>query len=184
MCFSTGRSRPLCASHAHPHPGYCVSSQSNNGQQPLLQPQLQAVSVILVTQESKVTQLTVVLQNCEGLRQKIISTLAESNPGFFHGTSAFSRSLHKLGGRVRFAFAVFAVVSPRINLLLPLLVPINHRAPLVCAAVMCLVLFPVHCLCVFRYTPAVSGPALNHCQQWLVLRQTDGARSVLHSVIW
>lgn len=43
-----GRPRSLRAGHAHPHPGYCVSPQSDNGEQPPLQPQLQAVSVIPV----------------------------------------------------------------------------------------------------------------------------------------
>lgn len=42
--FLAGRSRSLCASHAHPHLGYCVSPQPNHGQQPTVQPELQAVS--------------------------------------------------------------------------------------------------------------------------------------------
>lgn len=44
LIFFAGRSRSLCASHAHPHLGYCVSPQSNHGQQPTVQPQFQAVS--------------------------------------------------------------------------------------------------------------------------------------------
>lgn len=45
-CLSfAGRPGSLCADHAHPHPGYCFSSQSDHGEQPPLQPQLQTVSV-------------------------------------------------------------------------------------------------------------------------------------------
>lgn len=46
--FFAGRPGSLCADHAHPHPGYCVSTQSDHGQQPPLQPQLQAVSLLLI----------------------------------------------------------------------------------------------------------------------------------------
>lgn len=46
--FFAGRPGSLCADHAHTHPGYCVSTQSDHGQQPPLQPKLQAVSLLLI----------------------------------------------------------------------------------------------------------------------------------------
>lgn len=44
VCFAGGAGS-LCAGHANTHPGHCVGAQSDHGQQPPLQSQLQAVSL-------------------------------------------------------------------------------------------------------------------------------------------
>lgn len=86
---SAGRSGCLRAGHAHPHPGDCVGSQSDNGEQPLLQSQLQAVSVTSLFwnsawQECQITQWVVVLPDWKGHETDIVFTLSKiTNPSLF-----------------------------------------------------------------------------------------------------
>lgn len=57
LLFSfAGRSGSLRAGHAYPYLGYSVRSQSDYGQQPLLQPQLQAVSFTHAQEGCKITK--------------------------------------------------------------------------------------------------------------------------------